>query len=145
MTVHMPPQAAQLCFKAQPMVKATVALSWDPQSPLTVTITVTGDEPVTWDVSRNLFIHAAQPWARGSWIGSGDFRLCYAGNQAMFGFHGGLGGQRVTAVVLTAADPVTAFIDDTYALIPPSSDLEADTITGAVDDALARILGADRG
>src|SRR3546814_693976 len=94
-----------------------------------------------WHVGRNVFIAAHEDWARGAWMGQGDFSICYAANQVMLGFKGLIDGQRTGAVLITNGDPVAEFIAHTTRLIPPSTPEEGQAMNTALDKALADILG----
>lgn len=134
---------ASLCLRNQAPIKARVSLTWTAHMPLVVKLHIGTDQGVEeWIVSRNVFIHAAEAWAKGAWIGGGGaFSICYAADQVMFGLKGMIGNKMVHAVLITRSQDVAEFIAHTQRLLPPSGPEENQAMNDAINTALAGILG----
>lgn len=118
----------------------TIGLYWTLQRPSEITLHVTHTDGVAvpWRVARSTFLAGAQDWARGAWIGVGDFGLCYSrtADTLMLSFRPHDTGERGLAV-LTAA-PVEQFINHSYRVGPHACEEEINIL--AVDRALERML-----
>lgn len=118
----------------------TIGVYWTLERPSEITLNITHDDgrSRTWRVARSTFMAGAQEWARGAWIGAGDFGLCYSrtADTLMLSFRPHDTPQRGVAVI--QARPVEQFIDHTYRIGPHGCEEEINIL--AVDRALERIM-----
>lgn len=129
--------SASLCWKTPPQQRATIGLFWANTRPAEVSLAVRcGDDYEVWNVGRSLFIAAAQDWARGSWIGGGDFAVCYSPTVVLLAFKPA-GGPH--AVAFVDREKLGDFIEHTQRIVPPG-EAESRVTLERVDEALRRIF-----
>lgn len=117
-------------------VTANVSLFWSNHEPAEITVTVTLlDQQEPWGVGRSLFVAAAADWARGTWMGGGDFAVCYTGGRALLSLRPDPG-----AILICPGPFVEEFIAHSQRIVPCGSAEERITLQ-RVDEAIERMLG----
>lgn len=116
--------------------QAMVSLYWDNHEPAQITVTVTlGEQQEPWLVARSLFVAAGQEWARGSWLGGGDFAVNYTASRCLLSLRPDTG-----ALLICPGKLVEEFIAHTQRIVP-CGQAEEEINLARVDEAIERILG----
>jgi hypothetical protein len=132
---------ATLHQQGRQATKAHVGLFWNNTHPAEIQVGVsTGRDMETWRVGRDLFIATDQTWSRGSWMGGGDFGVCFAGERVMLAFKPHHSDEK-HAIVILPAQQVTDFIAHSCALVNPG-EAESAINLDHIEKALAQILDA---
>lgn len=133
---------ATLHQQGRQATKAHVELFWNNTHPAEIQVGVsTGGDVETWRVGRDLFIATDQTWSRGSWMGGGDFGVCFAGERVMLAFKPHHSNEN-HAIVTLPSDQVTDFIAHSCALVNPG-EAESAINLDHIEKALAQILDAE--